>query len=365
MSTMDYRSSETTNVSQGTTAFQRTYSSRSIDVSKTFRKRSWNVRAERNRDFERYGSLKLFITLVSFLAGTVASLTLSSIKLISLSWLAVIAVCFLADGLHFWDRWYSKQSRSILASECTAVIVCIAHPAANILVLGAISILIGSILIKTLNSRWLSAENWLMTEIGQAALQTHTENRATESWQAHGKREVRSIMYSLGIEASEDVLDVVCRAVWLSGYMLCWKLTDNIRTREEHVDMMRQRLEEHRQEIIDLKNELQCANRELKHYRNANGTVREETNMLENRLRLQRIEIEQKDRKIADLLLTNEDLMQGIKNEPAPQSDREKAELISQYKQSGVSQNDAGRRLGMSPATTSRLMQRAKKEGWV
>ena len=353
-------------VSKGLKAFQTEYGDRSIDVAKAFQKRSWNVLAQRNADYERHGVLKLLMTVSAFLAGTAGTLALKEPKWIVCTWVLAVGVFLWADGLHFFDRFLSSRSRIMLAVDAAGIVGCIVHPKANLISLTAIMVVISGLLIKELNAAWLASEMWLLSDVGQSALRTDAENQATGSWQAHGRRETRSIMVQLGIEATDDVLDVVLKPIWLAGFLFADRLTEGIRTKEEKVQKMKDDLSDAREQILKLKEDLRQATAENRQIASAANDAKENADGSLIQIRLLQLQVKNLTAERDDLLRTNDELMNHVRSQQDQaiipmESPQDKVSMIRQYMAAGLSQNKAGALAGLSKAATSRLLHQQEK----
>lgn len=136
-----------------------------------------------------------------------------------LSYLMLFAVFMASDPLDALTLVLSPQSRYIIGLSAIMVIVVLLKPHKPLIAIVAVIIVSGLVAIKIFNRSWLASYNWLMSSSVQTALLIDTDNRATKAWQGHGRRETRTLLFELGYPATDDVLDMVHRPVYLCGFL--------------------------------------------------------------------------------------------------------------------------------------------------
>lgn len=360
-----------TGVSQ---TFQEVFQDRNITVSKAFQKRSWNVRASRRGKNNRLEAAKFTGTALAFLAGLAGTMTDRPAQIQIAIWLVSVAAMVLLDGLHFFDRYFSLQARAIIA----AALVCYAGYVVTELetVLHAAGIITGTglLLIIVLNKKWLSAENWLMSEAGQRALLIDADNAAARSWQSYGRRETRSMLYSLGLESSDNSLDIIHRPIWLDGFLSAEQKLGRYRERLAKVEAqakeagrLHEELEEARAEATRYYNEMRDYKTELEFTQRENSQIIKDNGALSN--------------ENAELRRANAELCEALKYDQSDQDEAAGADPRQQEHESGVievktdldrlldyiaqgySQTHAGKLIGVSKATASRMIREAREAG--
>ena len=366
--------------------FESTFQDRNIEVSGKFQKRSWNVRASRSFKNNRHGALKFIGTLTAFLAGTAGTLTGQPDRIQLALWLAMISIIVLLDGIHFFDRFFSLQSRLIISASIICAACYVLTASDQVLKVTGITAGTGLILIVVLNKKWLSAECWLMTEAGQTALLVDVDNESTRAWQGYGRRETRSMLYSLGLESSDDALDVVHRPVWIAGFLSADKRIGKYKERLS-------RLEARAQEADNLKARLQEAEQdayktyeELKQLKSSYNYTAKELQDLQR-------DYDKLASRQAELIQANEELCQALEYSESPSEAQREAQDALQgadnekdagkqagahrsiyevktplqrmldYMAEGYSQTQAGKMIGVSKATASRMIKEARAAG--
>jgi len=346
----------------GVEAFQESYSDRFTPVSDPFQKQEWNIGAARNNAKRRHGGLKFLITLGTFLSVSVATLILHNSLHIACAWLAAMAIVVAVDGFRLFERFLALPSRVIIAAIATMIAVCLEFPGRDIATLTVIVIILGIAMVKTLNTKWLGAEIWMISDTAQAAMHADADNEACRAWQADGKRSTRWMLAQMNLPCNDDALDVIHRAVWLAGWLAADK---RLRAREGTLERIKSQAMSYQSTAKRLQAELEDVKNELAQYKDAETHNNSDNSMLTWQLNQLRTRVEEQDAWLNKLREENEQLRQGVYAEQASLDERGKALLIAKYMKSGDSQNEAGRKLGLAQSSTYRLIKKARENGWI
>ena len=346
-----------TEAKRGATAFQESYSGSFTTVSDSFLKQEWNVATARNNAKRRYGELRFLVTLGTFLSVSAGTLALHGALRIACLWLAAMTIIVPVDGFAVFERFLALPSRILLGAMSALLAACFWRPVKNLILLTSIVVSIGFWLIKTLNTKWLGSEAWMITDTAQEAMIAGADGNASVAWQANGKRATRWMLAQMGLPCTEDALDVIHRAVWIAGYLAALKSAASGSNERQR---LKARVEKLQNDVARLQKHLNLKEEELRQCQE-----RDEPNDLQawESKKLQ-ARINEQDAWIERLLKENESLRSGIEADNAALGEREKALLIKKYKDAGMSQNEAGRKVGVSPATATRLMKKALQEKW-
>lgn len=353
--------------------FQEAFQDRSIDVSKRFIKRSWNVRASRKLKNNRLEAVKFICSVLAFLSGLGGTMTDRPAQIQLTIWLISLAALILFDGLHFFDRFFSIQSRAIISASAVCYAAYVYTELETVFQAAGIITGTGLLLIIVLNKKWLSAENWLMTEAGQRALLIDCDNEATRQWQAAGRRETRSMLYSLGLESSDNSLDIIHRPIWLAGYLSAEQKLGRYRermmkleARAKEAGSLSGELEESRAEATRYYQELKQIKSDLAHTEKRADALAKDNEVLAN--------------ENAELRRANEELCEALKFDQtedtgADPEGQERGtgvypvktdlERLLDYIEQGYSQTQAGKLIGVSKATASRMVKEARESGQI
>lgn len=350
---------------------QESFQNIGISVSRPLQKRFWNVKAGKRPKNNRHGAVKILFTVAGVSLACLVSVARIPDEYRIVIWIISLALLIMSDSLHFFDRFLAFQSRTIIA--CLLLIIAAYEfigmytglQLKGLINLAGIIGVGGLILILVLNKSWLAAEQWLMTDAGQTALLTDVDNRATRAWQAAGRRETRSLLYTLGMETTDNALDIIHRPVWLAGYLAGNAVIVKYRQRVESLEAKAKRtvvLEDKLQEMENLREDYkrcykECAelSRELRSSNKEYEALQAEYNILHS--------------KHEQALACNEELIAELDRlEPAgdrPKKEDGKSDLqkILDLIEKGESQAGASRILGISKAKVSRMLKEAREAG--
>lgn len=199
----------------------------------SFSERSWYERAARNARNNRYVWIKLLICGLSIIASLTETAIYAPIKDQAIIYLVSAALFLLLDPLECLNRYFAPQSQIILAFDCIVTIIAILRPEKSCITVSGL-ILSGSLtMIVMLNTSWLGSYNWKMTESVQTALRIDLDNKATRNWQADGRRQIHTLLLSLGFDNSDFALDNIYKPVYICGYINGYQKTVKQRTRLE------------------------------------------------------------------------------------------------------------------------------------
>lgn len=197
----------------------RPFQQRSRPVPKSYLARDWNEKAQRNAKNNRYVPEKIIVNLI-LLIGCFTETLMEFPPLYQIvSYLLLFAVFMASDPLDALTRVLAPQTRCITGLSACMVIVVIIKPYRPLIMIVITMIVSGLVAIRIFNRSWLASYNWLMSAEVQNALLIDTDNRATKAWQAHGRRETRTLLHELGHPATDDVLDIIHRPIYIAGYL--------------------------------------------------------------------------------------------------------------------------------------------------
>lgn len=352
-------------------ALQESFQSIGITVAQDTKQRCWNVKSAGSYKNNRHRALRTAGTAAGLAIATAAPFFTGEPQALFTIWLASLALLLVADGLHFFDRFLAFQSRAILAGAAAILDAYIVYEAITGQTLQALLILAGMtgagglLLIIVLNKKWLAAEQWLMTEAGQTALLTDTDNAAVRAWQGYGRRETRSLLYTLGMETTDNALDIVFRpvfiAAWLSGYERTAKYKQRLekaRSAAQEAERLRAELDAQRKEDAAIYAKLRDMEQDLKYNNMEYAALQKEFNALQARQ--------------ADLLAANDELMQALESTDPPAANEHRQAQASGDLQKildlmarGASQGQAAKALSLSASKVSRMLKDAREAGQI
>lgn len=358
--------------------FKRSFEDLNISVSKTMKSRAWNVKANTNVKLA-WKNIWFYVTnIIAITLGFLSTLFLKSTILQISIWFMVLSVIVIFDVLHFFDRFLAFQSRVALGISLIFIGISIMTMLKSIMVLTIMIIATTSLLIYVLNNKWLAAEQWLLTDVGQKALQLDLDNKATRAWQGFGRRETRSMLCSLGIESTDDALDIVHRPIWLAGYSqseirhlqyekqiqqievlrnTVAKLKQKIKSNDEEYNKSFEQIRNLKYELQDVKNLYEELNKEhnklLLRYDEAimaNDELMEIFNKESDSVK--------KDSAVVEVAKKTDDVVVALETHES--TDLEK--LLNLIEE-GYSQSKAASIIGISASKASRIIKSAKEKG--
>jgi len=358
--------------------FKSSFDELNISVSKAMKTRAWNVKANTNVKLAWKNIWFYVATIASVIFGFLATLLLESLVLQISVCLIVLAVIISFDVLHFFDRFLAFQSRIALGISLVCIGISIMTALPSMIVLTVVAVVSTLLLILVLNQKWLAAEQWLLTDAGQKALQLDLDNKATRAWQGFGRRETRSMLCSLGIESTDDALDIVHRPIWLSGYLQSEFKHLQYEKQAQQVEALRNTVTKLKQKIKENDEEY---NKSFEQIRNLKYELQEVKSLYEalnkehNKLLL----------RYDEAIMANDELMEifnkesdSIKKDSAVLEVAEKAddvvvtlethestdlEKLLNLIEEGYSQSKAASIIGISASKASRIIKSAREKG--
>lgn len=344
-------------------AFQSHSKSRSRTFRSPFQNRSWNEKAARNAENERHVLLKKVANGILLASSFTATITEQPWTVQACYYLSTLAMFLATDPLDAMTRFLAPQSRNIMAVMAAMAILVIICPEKPIITIVGLLTTAGVTAIKVMNAVWLASYNWLMSAEAQKALRIDPEDTAARAWQAHGRRETRTLLYEMGYDAYDNILDILHRPVYLCGYLNGFRKTVNYEKQLQEAQAAAEQGKEYQEKY----KQLQKADQERA------------AELLEIRQRLQEAECSasywqkmfQQEEKISRKLQeANEALLAGL---PDPVEAMEKKEKIQQLKElsieekvlaaleAGMSLSDAGKAAGVSKTTAYRIKHEAEQ----
>lgn len=333
---------------------------RSPARSRNDEKRSWNEKAARNAEIERPVLTKKISSLVVLALCFLMTLTEQHWKLQGACYLAALAVFFGMDPLEALNRFLAPQSRSILVLLSITGMIAVIHPEKKFILIAGLVIVLGLFAIKVMNISWLATYNWVMSAEVQKTLRIDPEHTSVLAWQAHGKRETRTMLYELGYNTDDDVLDVLHRPVYLCGYLNGFKKTANYEKQMQEAQEMAQQIEEYKRLCGELQQIDQERTIEMEELNKRISTAEEQVDYWR---KLCKKEQEMNEKLIA----ANDELMDAL---PDPGELLEQKKRVDQIKEqdlkervlealdAGMSYAEAGRFAGCSKTTAWKIGQK-------
>ena len=334
--------------------------------SRSFQKREWNEKAQRNAENNRHVPVKATVNLL-LLAGCFIETLLELEPIYQvISYLLLFSVFMATDPLDALTRYLAPQTRYIIALCGTMIIVVIVRPYRPLFMIVCFIVTLGLTSIKIFNQSWLASYNWLMSSAVQRALLYDLDNNATKAWQAHGRRETRTLLHEMGYQATDDILDILHRPVYLCGYMNGYKkevkYKQKLQKTEETAERYKNKLKEMNEQFKTIKNEYQIMESD---YYQIKMQLKEETNNSDYWHRLYNVE-----HKLAEQLqAANEELINTLQS-PEDQVDhgsrfteiksKSMEEKVLSAINAGASYAEAGRIAGCSKSKAWRIHNDAK-----
>ena len=344
--------------------FQNRSAERSNSRSSPFRERSWNEKAQRTARNNRHVPMKIGVNLVCMACCFTETLAEMPWKFQVGSYLGWMAVFLITDPLDMLGRFLAPQSRRLLALISGLGIMVLIQPVQPFV--GIVGIIAsGSVTaIWFCNQTWLASYNWLMSAAVQEALLIDVDNKATQAWQAHGRRETRTLLYELGFRATDDILDILHRPVYIAGYLNGYKKTVKFNKRLKDAMNAAEQGQEYKRQCALLRKEVQGIEEDLK---SMELLLQEETARSNHWEALYK----QADKENQQLKLINEELVADL---PDPESMAEHTIQIRQQENDtvkdtvlaalakGMSYADAGKLAGVSKTTAYRIKKESDQE---
>lgn len=216
----------------------------------------WTAKASTERIENRYGAKKAaaFITIsVLAVAGTILHLAFIIQAVLYLMWAAVF---FLVDPLRMWGRFLALPTRIFISAAIGTVVLLFCRPANDTLFLSIVTIAVAFLNTKYLNRKWITCENWCMSKRAQKAMRFDPEDTGGRSWQADGRREARSLLYEMGLEATEDILDIYGLPLYRLGYCSGLKKQGQLNADREKLESFREQHNDDTRKIRQLQEQI-------------------------------------------------------------------------------------------------------------
>ncbi|MCI7099053.1 MAG: hypothetical protein MR966_09175 [Lachnospiraceae bacterium] len=301
-------------VSAGVQGLSKTVQGSVQEVSKTVQKtvhgRLWTWKAQRNSQNRRTVPLwKQVIAMSALIVSLVSTLTEQEPKTQVLAYLVFGTVFFLLDPIQCITRLLAPQSCCLIALDQVLIIVGIIRPMRGYLIVMVVLITGSVTAIRFLNAEWLAAYNWVMSEAVQKALLIDVDNKATQAWQTHGRRETRTLLHELGFKATDDILDILHRPVYLCGYLNGYKKTTKVKSR---IEALENKADKYIQLSKDLKAENQNLKNEISSLKEVEAELRaqlSESEYMYNNIQKMYAASQAENRR---LRVANEELLQGV-----------------------------------------------------
>lgn len=345
-------------------AFQDRSAERSNSRSSSFQNRSWNEKAQRTAQNNRHVPTKIGVNLVFMAFCFVGTLAELPWKFQAGSYLGWVAVFLVTDPLDMLGRFLAPQSQKLLALMAMLAIMVLIQPVQPFV--GIVGIIAsGSVTaIWLCNQTWLASYNWLMSAAVQEALLIDVDNKATQAWQTHGRRETRTLLHELGYQATDDILDILHRPVYIAGYLNGYKKTAKYNKRLENALKAAEQGQEYKRQCALLQKEVQSMESDLKE---AEQMLQEEIATSAHWQELYQSMIKENEQ----LRTINAELVADL---PDPEAMAEHTIQIRQQEDDavkdtvlaalakGMSYADAGKLAGVSKTTAYRIKKEADQE---
>lgn len=344
--------------------FQNRSGERSAGRFRPFQNRSWNEKAARNGQNNRYGYLKTaaHISLLAFCF--ILTLTESPWRVQTVCYLIYAAVFLLTDPLDMLGRFLAPQSRRLLALMAVLAILALIHPDRPFLTVAGFIGSAAATATAYFNQSWLASYNWLMSKAVQEALLFDVENKATKAWQAHGRRETRTLLHELGFNATDDILDILHRPVYITGYLNGYKRTAKYKSRLETAQRAAEQGKEYRSQLEELRKEYTVLEKDMEEVRQL---LKEETARSDHLQQLYQKEHKENEqlRAINDELVADlpdpEIKVDHVMQIRQQESDQLRDTILAALKK-GMSYAEAGKLAGVSKTTAYRIKKEADQE---
>lgn len=288
----------------------------SAGVRETVHRRPWTWKAARNAQNRRTVPIWKQVTALSALTVALAStLTEQEPKIQVIAYLVFGTVFFLLDPIYCLTRLLAPQSCCLIALDQLLIIVGIIRPMRGYLIVMVVLIAGSLTAIRFLNYEWLAGYNWIMSEAVQKALLVDVDNKATKAWQAHGRRETRTLLHELGYQADDSILDILHRPVYLCGFLNGYEKTTKYKSRLESLES---KVKQYSQVSKDLKAENQELKNEISSLKEVEDEIRSqlsESEYMYNNIQQMYATSQAENRR---LRMANEELVQGLSDAEEP-----------------------------------------------
>lgn len=345
------------------------FQQRSRSFQKPFQKREWNEKAQRNAENNRYVPVKAAVNLI-LLAGCFTETLMELDQLYQvISYILLFSVFMATDPLDALTRYLAPQTRYIAALCGIMIIVVIIRPYRPLVMIVCFIVTLGLTAIKIFNQSWLASYNWLMSAAVQNALLYDLDNKATKAWHAHGRRETRTLLHEMGYQATDDILDILHRPVYLCGYMNGYKKEVKYKQKLQRIENVAENYKDQLQEVNaqlqNLKKESQAINKD---YMQLQARLQEETQQSTHWYQMYQaehklaVQLQSANEELVSVLESSADqVIQGSKLvEIKAQSMEDK---VLSALAAGASYADAGRIAGCSKSKAYRIHKDSKESG--
>lgn len=181
----------------------------------------WRFRTSRTSDINR--SVDVYLTAIGGAVAVIAGILIYVGIDVCVSvyvLLSALGLLIIPDPFKIFRQWIAKQVR-VVAAYCIAVCIFL-HAGGDPeigRVLGVIA-LAGVAICYVRNRYWLEQENWLATSAVTKAKREDMAPESEGSWQGHGMRECRTLLYELGYsQVVDDVLRLYAKPIYLLGHI--------------------------------------------------------------------------------------------------------------------------------------------------
>ena len=307
----------------------------SAGVRETVRGRPWTWKAARNAKNSRTVPIWKQVTALSALTvALVSTLTEQEPKTQVIAYLGFGTVFFLLDPIYCLTRLLAPQSCCLIALDQILIVVGIIQPLRGYLIVMVVLIAGSLTAIRFLNYEWLAGYNWIMSEAVQKALLVDVDNKATKAWQAHGRRETRTLLHELGYQADDSILDILHRPVYLCGFLNGYEKTTKYKSRLESLES---KVKQYSQVSKDLKAENQELKNEISSLKEVEDEIRaqlSESEYMYNNIQQMYATSQAENRR---LRMANEELVQGLSEIEEPSEEQTEEAQIRRLLRQGMS----------------------------
>lgn len=220
-------------VQTGSQGVQDGSESSSQEVQNEFSEHFWSLKAAKNAEKKRHGALKMTFFIFLFTCSAYLTMQGYPFRIQTCAYMCAAAVFVLTDPFEAMDRFLAPQTRVIIASLIIMAVANFIRPNNSFGIVTLICVLFGIFISRCLNKKWLAAHNWLMSAEVQKALRVDPEHTAAQAWRAHGRRETRTLLYELGFDVYDDILDAMHKPVYYCGYLHGLKKESELRREAE------------------------------------------------------------------------------------------------------------------------------------
>lgn len=326
------------------------------------------TKAARNLENNRYGKVKIWITVTMTMVCLGMTLYDVAAKQQFCAYMITCACVLLLDTAQAFTRLLAKQSRWIIASVLIMIVVGVITQHKNYCIVVTMLSFLLLAFVFLMNTRWLAADNWLMSAAAQAALDVDLDNTATRAWQSHGRRETRTLLYELGCPADDKSLDIMHKPVYLAGYLNGYQKTAKQKSR---LQAAQEAVKEANQEINRLHIQLDQAKQSERTALQEHADMKSKLDESKYYEEYWQKKYNQEHRLVADLMEANELLVAEL---PEPMAaivaqdnlariqEQSRDQKIQAALNAGMSFREAAKFAGCSHGTVNNYVKRSKEE---